>query len=282
MVSLGLTVLVSLGIAGVLYNFHVFEKRTINKTEYQDYILGLQNYLNSTNGCNAVLVGKTLPATPTQIALNGYVGFGDTVVPAQGALVTPQLMIKSLTLTEKPAAGSGESVVRVSGTLSRKIGTISMVVDNTVVNQQHLETQKDFQVILLVDASNTIQNCMISKDMSGACQLLGGTLDPNTQTCTPNETCQFYGRYITSSCTSTDPAYPGTMGTYPCVGAASAPGQTPNNEFTGALSCPAGSDSFLMGETSQTNTFTVDCGKKCTSTVTQTYLEDYYMCLRCH
>lgn len=282
MVALGITTLISLGVVGILYEFHVFERKVINKTEYQDYSASLQGYLTSTNGCNAALVGQTLSTTPAPFTVNGYVGFGDQVPPQAGAQISNQLSIQSLNLQEKVIAGTGESVVRIGTNLVRKTATVSLNMTAIVANQQTQERQKNIDLVVLVDNSNVIQSCVVSKDMQGACTLLGEVYDPTTKTCLPNATCQFFGRYITSSCTTSDPNYPGTMGTYPCIGAASAPGQTPNNEFTGGLSCPNGSQAFLMGETDQTNTFNVNCGKKCTETVTQNYTESYYMCLRCN
>lgn len=282
LISLAIAVTISLGIAGVLYNFHVFEKRVINKTELQAFTQGMQTYLNSTNGCNSALIGKTLSTSPTEITLNGYTGFAGVASLAQGTLITPQLKITSLTLVEKNSAGSGEGVMRTGGTLRRKAGLISLNVDNSVANFQARELQKQFQVAVLVDSMNTIQNCMILKDIAGACGLLGGAFEPGTRSCTPKETCQFYGRYITSNCGTSNASYPATMGTYPCIGAATLAGQSPTNEFTSTLSCPVGSSSFLMGETSQSNVFSVTCGKKCSFSVTQTYVENYYMCLRCY
>lgn len=282
LISLAIAAIVSMGTVGVLYNFHVFEKKVLNKTELQAFTQGLQTYLNSTNGCKSALVGTTLSNLPTQITLNGYTGFAGVTSVAQGTLISPQLKVASLTLVEKNFTGSGEAVMRSVGALKRKTALVSLDVDNSVANYKSSELQKQFQVAVLVDGANVIQNCMITKDMEGACQLLGGTFEPITRSCTPNETCQFFGRYITSFCGTSNASYPPTMGTYPCIGAATAPGQNPNNEFTSALSCPALTTAFFMGETSQKNVFTVSCGKKCSFTVTHSYLERYYMCMRCY
>jgi hypothetical protein len=287
-VSLAISAFVVLGISGILYEFHIFESKTFNKVAYQDFLFGVENYLKSTNGCSAALVGQTLDLTPREIALGGFKGLPEERPPRAGEAVNLQVSISSLTLKEKPIVGSGEALRKAVGSavtqsLIRKIGAITLEITNTVANQPPQKKTHEVDVSVLVNSSNVIQSCMISKDISGACELMGSKLDPSgaTKTCVPTTTCQFYGRYITSSCTSSDPAYPATPGAAPCIGAANASGQPPTNEFTGDISCPAGAQAMPLGETSQQNTFTVSCGKKCTSTVTHRYQEDFFMCLRC-
>jgi len=131
---------------------------------------------------------------------------------------------------------------------------------------------------------SVVQNCLPQKSMADSCRVQGSVLDPLTGACKPTAACEFSGRYIDYDCTTTDGSYPIALGTYPCNQFALLGNPAAAiNELTGARACPAGSQVFFMGEAGPLlNSFTVSCGKKCSFTVTHTYWEKYYSCMRCN
>lgn len=272
--------------------------------------------LNPAHSCTGAFNGLNLPDEVNPNVWNGvnitipistgggdwrYRGFGDhpadgSTSLAAGTLITDNLQIapgdglqarfRSLThvvqtdnVIDKITTGVMlRRVMQIRLKLIKKISsTLTGATDDKAVRDVYLE----FPVGVL---GAVVQACLPEKSMADACRVQGTVLDPATGTCKPAATCEFSGRYIDYGCTTDNGSYPISMGTYPCNQFAllGNPAQA-INEISGSQSCPAGSQVFFMGEAGPLpNSFTVSCGKKCSFTVTHTYWEKYYSCMRCN
>lgn len=272
--------------------------------------------LNPGHSCTGAFNGLTLPDEVSPTVWNGanitiplisgggnwmYTGFGQTpkdgsVFFAAGTQITDNIQIapgdglqarfRSLTKVSQTdklidKINSNTVLRRVMQIRMKLIKKMPSVIGFGSVDNPIRDVYFEFPVGVL---GPVVQNCLPQKSMADSCKVQGSTLDTATQSCRPITACEFSGRYIDYNCTTNNVGYPASLGTYPCNQYALLGNPALSiNEMTGTRSCPAGSQVFFMGEAGPLqNSFVVSCGKKCSFTVTQTYWEKYYSCMRCN
>jgi type II secretory pathway pseudopilin PulG len=277
MFAVSVLVVVGLGAGALMGRLGGQQAQMASKDEANELIAGLSKWLNTVPGCQSAFQGKTFPIngeTNFQIGIGGaggYKGFGASVLLNNGTVsstgelrsgtrISPTLSIKRLILRDKRVP---PSVTWIEGRALRKV-VAQVEAQMEVVLQKGGAAGRDKTTdlrsrfielpILLSNTSDVMERCAGETSLADMCSALGSVFDPATGNCRPLANCLMQGTYTTIN---------------------GGPGAA--NPLTGASSCPDGAVPSQTGFHSYS--MVVECGKKCTTTVTVTVL--YFICLRC-
>ncbi len=270
LVGVGLLTLLGAAAATIISQLSSQQSTLVSRDESSEFVSALNLWINTPEGCNAALSGKSLPVGGSApLSINGYKGYG--ISPQLNAgntaiqknyRVTPKITVDSLILRDK---GIPLTVVRVDGANLRRV--VAQIEMGLLVGESDPQRKRFIEVpVLLNEGADTVLRCAGEATLTDVCAAVGSVLDPATGTCRPLINCTTQGTYMDLSCS------PSGYGCY------NASGRPLENPMTGAPSCPAGSVASQTGVFNYSHQ--VECGKKCTMTISDTLT--FYICLRCN
>lgn len=265
--SMAILAIVTLGVGAVVKTIFSHQANIVNKTESNEFVNSLGKWLQSSAGCGATFNQLPKPTASEQaFTVKGYKGYagntsGDDI--SSGFNINNQMLISSITYKDK---GVAPTTMVVSGT------TYTRMIAQIKINFQEFHAGKTtdmrtryIEIPVLIGPNNQIAQCHVESTLQDACTAMGGTYNTTTGLCQPSVNCQLKGTFIVLTCSPSEyGCQQSFVGNY-------------NNPLTGTTSCPAGASPAISGRF--THSHVVDCGKKCSTTVTDQ--EDFYICMQC-
>ncbi|KHD88270.1 MAG: hypothetical protein OM95_08925 [Bdellovibrio sp. ArHS] len=149
LVTVGILVLVSVGVATMMLNLSRETKSVSAKSDFNSLVTTLQGVLNNSSSCLAAFGGKaSLDLTTLPQAISVDIGGAKVQVGKYGNLFN----ITHFELTGKtPAGGLNQWVVPLSLVIDRGTGNTTAVGGNTLAHT--------FNLIMTVDATNKVVAC---------------------------------------------------------------------------------------------------------------------------
>jgi hypothetical protein len=269
-VTMGLVGLGALGAASLSGNMATGSKKIQGVVAQNNFATSLNAYLYSNMGCQDLKLLGTLNTTPKDVVLTqwnyqgitkfegGYDSNNQKKTPTRGFDIEKlQAYLESdanpASITDTSGRPLVKSILKFKASL--KVGKMA----------------KEFvyNVPVLVD-SGTVKYCSDEKNLAETCAAAQGVYNPATQQCDLGSGCKIKDTYNQLTCNATSHA----GHAYQCSPIF---GQSKVNMYTGDFSCPSPS---VPNQTQSTTWVSqVDCGKKCTQSISNTMV--WTVCMEC-
>lgn len=269
LLATGLIGLAALGVATLSQNMNQAAVQGEGQVARAEFTTALNSYLASKLGCEDLKVSTadgifTEQPRPIKLTKWNYLGF-PVIQPGQsnGQKLTGfrYFELNKMDAYRDSPAKSTKIFATVSGAKQELFKTTVNL--DLVIKIGHKTYKYLYNVPVLLDAGGAIRLCAQEKTVAESCSAIRGIYNDQTQECKMEEGCQMKDTYITLTCST------GACDTRL--------GGSKVNQYTGGLSCPAGSNALLTQSSSWTRK--IECGKKCTSN--QNNQMSWYACMVC-